>query len=209
MFFFDFVKWTGALFVIIYMRIKILFLNKKSLKSIKGQSYLIVSNHHTWLDPFIILTAFNTRRIRFVATEEITSKKFWGRLFQLFGCIKVDKQNVSMAMFKEVIKTLEHGHLIGIFPEGGIIHEDELHAFRAGAVLMSLVSGKAILPIYIQKREKLFRRQIVILGEPLNFKEQIAEQVATMDEINEFTKILFEKESELKRIGDEYENRRK
>jgi 1-acyl-sn-glycerol-3-phosphate acyltransferase len=209
MFFFDFVKWTGAIFVIIYMRLKKLYVNKKSLKVLKGKPYIVVCNHHTWLDPFILLCAFNLRRLRFVATEEILHKKIWGKMFQAFGCIEVDKKNVSIKMFKEVLKTLDHGHLIGIFPEGGIIHDSALEEFRSGAVLMALVSGVDILPMYIHKRKKFFYRQRVVIGEPLNFKEQINGQIATMDEIAMFTNILYEKEQQLKGINNEYENRKK
>lgn len=197
MWFHDFVKLTGGLPVLVDLRIKKIFLNKKPKGFYKGK-YIISANHASFIDPIIIMNAFWMRRVCFVATQDFFEKKIWNIVFRGFGCISINKNNPTLKTFNEVKEKLARGHLVSIFPEGEVTHDKELHALKSGIVMMAIMADSPILPIYIVKREKRIRRQVVIFGEKINYKDYVEGLMPTMDEINNISNLLLEKELELK-----------
>ena len=108
-----------------------------------------------------------------------------------------------MKTFKEIKKTIDNGHLIGVFPEGTIEREGEITQFKSGVVLMAIMAKAPIVPMYMEKRTKWYKRQLVVVGEMVNVFDYVKSPIPTIDEINSVAKMLFEKEQELK-IACEY-----
>ena len=202
MWFHDFVKFTGMLPVLIDLRLKRVYLDKKPKGLFKGK-YLISANHASFIDPIIIMNAFWSRRVCFVATKQFFIKKFWKIVFRGFGCIEIDKEAPTLKTFNEVGEKLARGHLVSVFPEGHVTNDTELHALKSGIVMMAVMNEAPILPIYIVKREKRIKRQIVMIGEKINPADYMAGVMPSIDEINNISNILLEKEKELK---DKYES---
>lgn len=201
MWFHDFVKFTGGLPVLIDLRLKRIYLNKKQKGLFKGK-YIISSNHASFIDPIIIMNAFWTRRVCFVATKSFFEKKLWNLVFRGFGCIEIDKNNPTLKTFNEVKDKLARGHTVCIFPEGEVTNDEEIHALKSGIVMMAIMADAPILPIYIVKRKRRIRRQIVMIGEKINYKDYLKGSLPTMEEINNISNILLEKERELKNKYD-------
>lgn len=202
MWFHDFVKFTGMLPVLIDLRLKRIYLDKKPKGLFKGK-YLISANHASFIDPIIIMNTFWSRRVCFVATKQFFIKKFWKIVFRGFGCIEIDKEAPTLKTFNEVGEKLARGHLVSVFPEGRVTNDTELHALKSGIVMMAVMNDAPILPIYIVKREKRIKRQVVMIGEKINLADYMASVMPTMDEINNISNLLLEKEKELK---DKYDN---
>lgn len=198
MFLYDLLKLIAAPSVIIYNRLKRVYVDKSVKKTLRKQSYIVTCNHTSYMDVLVISNTFWTRRIRYVATKELFESKIRNFCFKLFRCIPIDKENVSMATFKEIKKTIENGHLIGVFPEGTIEREGEITQFKSGVVLMAIMAKAPIVPMYMEKRKKWYKRQRVVVGEVINVFDYIKGPIATMEEINGIAKMLFEKEQELK-----------
>lgn len=194
----DFTKITGAIPTMIYFRLKKLFVNKKALKSLRHKPYLIAANHTNLLDVIVVALTFPFRRIRFVATSDLFRNKFLNFLFKFFGCIKVDKNNVSMNTFKGVKEGLNYGHCVCVFPEGTIAGGEEFTDYKSGIILMSSVSKVPIVPIYIPVRKKWYNRQIVVMGDIFDINDYIKSPIPTMEEIQLATQKLKEIEFDLK-----------
>ena len=201
MFFYDFVKWTGALPVVLYLRQKRHYINGKKQKGLFRGSAIIVSNHPGFFDPLIVTNAFWTKRCGFIATTDIFKNKFQKKLFTSFGCIEVDKNNVSVSMFKKTINILNRGHSVIIFPEGHVVREENVQSFKSGAVFMAIVANVPIIPMYIIKRDKWWKRQQIIIGEKFFPKDYITSLIPSVEEIDNVTKLLQEKELELEKIA--------
>lgn len=200
MWFHDFVKVTGAIPAIIYLRLKRIFTGNK--KGLFRGSYIISSNHGTFIDPIIIMNAFWVRRVCFVATQDFFEKKFLNLLFRGFGCIPVDKNNPTLKTFNGVSEKLNRGHIVCIFPEGKVTKDSELHTLKSGIVMMAFMNEVPILPIYIAKKDKWYERQKVVIGEKIDIFSYIKGKMPTMDELNYLSILLLEKEKELKEIYD-------
>ena len=197
MWFHDFVKFTGMLPVLIDLRLKRIYLDKKTKGLYKGK-YLISANHASFVDPIIIMNTFWARRVCFVATKVFFEKKFWKVVFRGFGCIEIDKESPTLKTFNEVGEKLARGHLVSVFPEGEVTNDTELHALKSGIVMMAVMNDAPILPIYIGKREKRIKRQVVVVGDKINPKDYIEGSMPTMDEVNNISNILLEKEQQLR-----------
>lgn len=197
---YDFVKVTGALPAIIYLRLKKHYLNGKKQKGLFKGPAIIVSNHATYIDPIIVMVATWNRRTSFIATEDLFGTKIRSFFFSAIRCIKINKQNVSMQTFKNVQDVINHGHLVGIFPEGHIQTKDSNDHYKSGAVMFATLCDVPIIQIYIHKNEHWWQRQHVVFSDKINVKELINSKIPTVEEIEEVTKFLENQELELKKI---------
>ena len=197
---YDLVKFTGGLPIVLWYRIKKIFVNKKQKKLLNTKPYLIAPNHNGFTDIMIVANVFWNRRLRFVATKDLYINNFRRFLFnKFFACIEVDKENVSMKTFKEVKDALNRGHCVPVFPEGTIAKDaDSVIEYKSGVVLMALVSKVPILPIYMEKRTKWYKRQRVVIGEFIDLTKYTTSPIPSMEEIKRLTIILHDEECKLK-----------
>lgn len=198
MFFYDIGKFFAILPTLLILRLKSYYINKKRQKGLFKGKTIIVSNHISYIDPVIISNAFWRRRVSFVATKEIFDVKIFGKVLKLFKCISIDKENVSVKTFKEVKDRLDRGHLVALFPEGEVERVEELAAFKSGVAMMALMSGASIVPMYIHKRTKWYKRQVVMIGEKINIKDYITSKIPSIEEMEKFTITLHKIEEKLK-----------
>lgn len=199
----DFVRITGAIPIICWFRLKRIFVTSTGRRKrgmLRGK-FLVASNHTSFLDPGIVINAFWERRLNFVATDDLFKSKH-GRFFKWVGLIPVNKQNVSIETFKRVQDTLYRGHIVVVFPEGSV-HGEGIKAFKSGIVMMAVMSGADIVPMYISKRASAWRRQVVLIGEKIILKEHVSSEFPTMEEIENLTQLLIERELQLEQFDCE------
>lgn len=206
MWFYDFVKWTGALPVVLSLRVRRIYLSGKKPKKLFLGKYIVASNHVSYVDPVILSNVFATRRVSFVAAKELFSSKLKNWFFNAIGCIKVDRENVSVDTFKEVRSRVSRGHIVALFPEGHVENDGQTDTYKAGVVMMALIANAPVLPVYIVKRKNFWHRQTVVIGEKIDVKQYAPGISPTMEQINDVAKVLYEKELELKNRYDSYLN---
>lgn len=199
-FFYDFVKITGAIPALIWIRPRVIHMGQKCPKG----GVLISSNHPTFMDPITLLTSFPWRRLHCLVTKDLYKNKLMTFMLERMHCIRVDKDNFSMASFHETVDRLKEGKAVVIFPEGQVNQGDgrEVQAFKSGAILMAHRASAPILPVYIVKREKWYRAQRVVIGEPFDVKSAVG-PIPSVDKMNAVSEQLREKELELKRYYEE------
>ena len=193
---YDFVKVTGALPILLWLRPKIY--RPYGTKTLK-KGVLVSANHRSMLDPVIVHVIFPTRRMNCLATKDLFNTELKRRFFNQMHCIEVDKDNFTLSAFHEVVLRLQNEKMVVIFPEGGLNRdkEDTIHTFKSGAVLMAHKSKKPILPVYIVKREKWYHRQRIVVGEPFYVSESVG-AMPTLAEINVASDNLRKMEIELR-----------
>lgn len=194
-FLYDFVKVTAAIPALIWQLPKVIHLSNKT-KKLKGGA-MITANHVNFGDPVLLLIAFWRRRLFSLATKDLYNGKFKNWFFTNMHCIQVDKENFSMNSFHKVLERLKKDQLVSIFPEGGLNASNEISAFKSGATLMAIRAKKPIIPVYLERQEKWPQKRICIVGEPINPLDYCS-STPTMQEINNFSEILKQKEEELK-----------
>lgn len=196
---FDLFRFFGIPFLL-WFRVKKIYENELAKKKQKG-GCLIISNHILYSDVMVLHCAFAYRRLFFVVMKELFEKPFSRWFYRNSGCIPVDREKPSLSTFKEIVLRLQGGNMIVIFPEGHVSFSNDkpMSPFKSGAIMMAYQANVPIVPTYREIRKNIFQRQKIVIGEPINIKEKFGDNLG-MNQIEEVTKYLFDKEQELKEL---------
>jgi len=134
------------------LRIKIT-LTGEVLKFLSKDTYLIVSNHISWLDIPVI---FSLKLITFVSASEVKTWPIIGILAKISGAIFVDRNRKSSLV--EVIQAMNHHfknekQSICIFPEGITSNGYQVLPFKSNLFQSAFESNKLLLPLSIKYKE--------------------------------------------------------
>lgn len=113
---------------------------------------LIVCNHVSWVDPFVLL-ATQQRRIRFLIDRTLYHRLWWARwLFRLGQLIPVntkDSPKKIVAALHEARQALDDGYLVCIFAEGAVTRNGMMARFRTGFEKIARGTSHPIIPAYL------------------------------------------------------------
>lgn len=127
------------------------------------KNVIIVSNHSAVYDPPMLCAAFPNDSVHILACETLYKSKALSWLLDRLGCIKIDRNQLDMDSFHTIEDALSNGRSVGIFPEGAMFEDNEIHEFKSSFVLSAMVAGVDVLPVYIGGRYRFFRRKLHIL----------------------------------------------
>ena len=110
---------------------------------------LIVSNHVSWLDIFIINTVLPCR---FVAKSDIRSWPAIGWLCMKVGTIFIARGSVRdvRRIFEDLVAALRNGEHVAFFPEGGTAKPGTLLPFHANLFEAAIDAGVPVQPFALQ-----------------------------------------------------------
>ena len=205
----DFVWVLAYLLGLLWFRPKNYYISEEAKQKINGGA-LVIANHVGFYDPVYMMMSLNYRRQHFVATKELFSNRLKKFLFEkIFLCISVDREGSGLSTVRSVINVLSEGEVVSLFPEGHINIENKngINAFKSGVVLMALKSGCPIIPMYIQKRKNIFKRQVTIYGNPIKVDPSNTD-MPIVDYINTVSTTIREKEIELEEYYKKITNKR-
>lgn len=206
-FIFDFVKVTGAITALLWLRPKRLFENKKARKPVWGGA-MAIANHTNVRDAIALYIALWYRRVHVVAMQEMFHTKWGNGFFRGALCIPVDRKNFNMQTFHSVSEVLEEGGVVGIFPEGQINSSGDapLQAFKSGAVLMAIKARVPIVPVYIAPFGKWYKRSVIVVGEPIDVQALCGDK-PSLRALDEVSQKLREKEIALMEIYQKWKKK--
>jgi 1-acyl-sn-glycerol-3-phosphate acyltransferase len=124
-------------------------LEGKKPAGIDTQPYVVVSNHQSSADPFLL--AQLPWDMRWVGKVELFSKPLLGWLLSLSGDIPLhrgERRSVE-AMLDECRATLAAGVSIMFFPEGTRSPDGRLQAFKDGAFQLAIEGQVPVLPVAV------------------------------------------------------------
>lgn len=114
---------------------------------------IIVANHPTTCDPFI-LTSYSNGQAAVLIKDVLFDVPIFGKYLHLAGHIPVIKGKGSEA-FEMALEKLNRGITVIVFIEGDLskfIHK--VNKPKTGAVRLAILSGKPIIPIGISVKDK-------------------------------------------------------
>jgi 1-acyl-sn-glycerol-3-phosphate acyltransferase len=112
---------------------------------------VLAINHISFLDyAFAGLPADRAghRRVCFMAKDGIFKNPVAGPLMRAMGHISVNRDAGSDA-FRQGVRALKEGELLGVFPEGTMSRSFELISFKSGAVRMAAMAQVPIIPMTV------------------------------------------------------------
>jgi 1-acyl-sn-glycerol-3-phosphate acyltransferase len=114
------------------------------------QSYVIVSNHQSHYDVFVLYGWLGID-FKWVMKKELRKLPVFGFACEKMGHIYIDRSNreTAVASLEEAKKSVVNGTSVLFFPEGTRSKTGEIGEFKKGAFVMALDLGLPVLPITI------------------------------------------------------------
>lgn len=142
--------WAKRLLRILKIKIT---LSGEVLKFLGKDSYLVVSNHISWLDIPVI---FSLKPMTFVSASDVKTWPIIGMLAKISGAIFVDRNRKSSLV--EVIQAMNHHfknekRSICIFPEGVTSNGYQVLPFKSNLFQSAFESNVLLLPLSIKYKE--------------------------------------------------------
>ena len=124
-------------------------LQGEPLKLPESGPAIVVANHISGIDPFLLI-ASSKRPIRFIVASEQYHRFGLNWMFRASGCIPVNRTGKPERAFRAALKALQDGEVIGIFPHGTIHLESDPHRkLKPGAVRLAQLADCKIYPACI------------------------------------------------------------
>jgi len=152
---------------------------------------LICPNHSNMLEPFWIYV--KTPNTWVMAKAEMFKYKLIGGFFRFFNVFPIrrgEKDARSIIHAINIVTKTDKVRLL-IFPEGTRIpKEKERGEAKVGPVYIAAKTNVPIVPAYITKNAKLFRRVEIIYGDPIYLPEGIDKD---KEKVQEYSNLLLDK----------------
>src|SRR4030067_1835637 len=140
---------------------------------------IIAANHFSYLDIPLLSYGLN-RTANFVGKKQLFTIPIVGTLLRLLGGIPIDREKIDRSALREIMKKLNSGNVVVIYPEGTRSHDGRLQPGKPGGGFIFRMSGKKVVPTAILGTDKampsgswFIRPHPVTIrfGEPLDFSE--------------------------------------
>ena len=183
-------KWLGRLKPLVFFCYPT---EISGLENIPEGPAIICANHSNFIDPVLIGEAFGpAHHIHFMAKEELKNKPVLGKFIENLGSFFIDRSSsTGIDAVRTTMKCVKSGDKVMIFPEGTRTEEEGTADAKTGAVRMAAKLKVPIIPVYISRNKKFFRKAKLIVGAPLPvpagdheeyeaFSEQLMDHIAEL-----------------------------
>lgn len=166
----------------------------------KGESYMLVANHKSMIDVFLMLKVSPTPFI-FVGKKELLKLPIFGFFYKKFAImVNRDSEKSRKAVYGHAERRLSQGLGICIFPEGGVFGpEVKLAPFKNGAFRFSIDYQLPIVPMTFLDCEKRYPYHFAynhFVGGPgilrVRVHNHISTKGKTLDDMDDLKKKVYD-----------------
>ena len=166
----------------------------------KTGSFVIVANHSSLLDGFVLVSSVKPK-VTFMSAAHLFKIPFVGNILRGVGAIPVQGKGSEIKLIKEAIKVLQAGGVLGIFPEGRIVNEKDDFSAKAGAAYLAIKADVPIIPMAIKGADKALpvgakfpklNKIEVKIGKPISCSREIKLNKKILeDTVNSYMKEIY------------------
>jgi 1-acyl-sn-glycerol-3-phosphate acyltransferase len=139
---YEFASWVCAVFVIFLFSAR--YVGGGNVP--RRGAALLIANHESFIDPILVGVGAG-RHLTFLARKTLFKTPFKRALLETVNCVPIDQEGVGKEGIRNIIKKLEAGHAVLVFPEGERSWDGKFHALRPGIALLLERAGVPIVPI--------------------------------------------------------------
>ncbi|MHA6259622.1 lysophospholipid acyltransferase family protein [Sporosarcina sp. CAU 1771] len=144
----------------------------------KEGGVLLCTNHIDNLDPPVVgMTC--PRTVRFMAKEELFNMPVLKSILPAVQAYPVKRGMSDREAFRNTLKFLKAGEVVGLFPEGTRSTTGELGKGLAGAGFFALKGNAVVMPCAIIGPYKPFKKLRVIYGKPMDISPYREQRVSS------------------------------
>lgn len=161
-------------------------------ENVPQEACVICCNHSGLADPIWAILGLKPRILPWIMTKKsLMSKPILKQFLGMFGAFGVDRDNPDIQAIKKSLKVLKDGEQLLIFPEGTRVKEEQTVAAKSGAVMLANRAGVPVLPVYITRNRKPFRRIKVVIAPP--YQPSFEDKKPSAEDLNAATEELMQK----------------
>ncbi len=162
--------WWSLAYIPIRVGFPTKFVGDKDLLNKSGKS-LIACNHMSYADILVIKSHIRQKNY-VLAKHTLFKNKIFGKLLKTLGAIPVNRENVGTSTIRAGLDILKNDKQLIIFPEGTRrMSIDDIEAVKSGTAMFALKTNTAVTPIALLYKPRLFRPNIVLIGEPIDVSQ--------------------------------------
>ena len=166
----------------------------------KTGSFVIVANHSSLLDGFVLISSVKPK-VTFMSAAHLFKIPFVGNILRGVGAIPVQGKGSDIKLIKKAMKVLQAGGVLGIFPEGRITNEKDDFSAKAGAAYLAIKADVPIIPMAIKGADKALpvgakfpklNKIEVKIGKPISCSREIKLNKKILeDTVNSYMKEIY------------------
>ena len=161
-------------------------------ENIPDGAALVCANHSNLIDPILVAFACGIENhMHVIAKAELYRVPVLSAVIRNLGTIRVDRGIQDVKTIKETFGYLSKGAKIAIFPEGTRSTVEDSIAAKSGAVKIAEHTGAPLVPLFIPRRKPLFRKIIMVIGEPYHIEKSSAKHKP--DEYSRLAEVLMDR----------------
>lgn len=139
--------------------------------------FLLIGNHNSWLDPLAMCYRIPGQQVAFLGKKELAHNPLAKAVLNRLGLIAVDRHNFDMEAMRACIRALREGRILGVFPEGTRHHPGLMDQLEGGTALLALRCNVPLVPVYFDKKFRLFRVVNMYVGQDIPLDDLLAQGV--------------------------------
>lgn len=139
--------------------------------------FLLIGNHNSCLDPMAMCYRIHGQQVIFLGKKELVRNPLVRRVLTGMGMIAVDRHHSDMEAMRACMKVLRQGRILLVFPEGTRRHTGLMDQLEGGTALMALRCKVPLVPVYLDKKFRLFRLVNMYVGPDIPMDDLIAQGV--------------------------------
>ncbi|MGI6029411.1 MAG: lysophospholipid acyltransferase family protein [Candidatus Heteroscillospira sp.] len=130
---------------------------------------VVCANHSSYIDPVLVAVIFGKNNyLRFMGKVELFRIPLLGAFLRKLGAFPVDREGGDIEALRTSIDVLKSGSKLMLFPEGTRVSDDDAVAAKTGAVRLASRHKVPIVPVFISRDKRIFRKFDVCVGESYN-----------------------------------------
>ena len=131
-----------------------------------GKKYLFVANHQSLFDIPACIAGIPAQ-LRMLAKKELFRIPFFGWGIWVIGHISIDRENreKAIASLERAVERLKKEDISPVvYPEGTRSPDGKIHAFKKGAFVLAMKSGRPVVPVAIVGSRAVLPKKSVVIN---------------------------------------------
>jgi 1-acyl-sn-glycerol-3-phosphate acyltransferase len=144
--------WAYIMLAVSFVRTEI----KNKEKILKGQSYVIISNHQSQYDILALVTTLGIQ-FRWFAKKEVLKIPIFGYALYASRNIFLDRSNTARAIesINKGMERLPHDASVMVFAEGTRSADGRIQEFKKGGFMAAIIRRIPILPVTVNGSRRI------------------------------------------------------
>jgi len=116
--------------------------------------------------------------LHFLAKIELFKAPVISLIVKKLGAVSVNRNMTDITTIKRTLEYFRNGEKVAIFPEGTRASEADYIEAKSGAVRIAERAGVPLVPVFVPRKKRIFRKAVVVIGEPYFIEKQSGKRSA-------------------------------